>query len=84
MCSHADPASVKAARRFIVECVEHLGLQCLPDVQLMVSELATNAVLHAKSQFDVTLEKVNHNTVRVEVRDFGNGTPRLLTELDRR
>jgi sigma-B regulation protein RsbU (phosphoserine phosphatase) len=73
-----DPASVKAARRFVGEYVEHLGLDCLPNVQLMVSELATNAVLHAKSQFDVTLERVSHSVVRVEVRDFGSGTPRLV------
>jgi phosphoserine phosphatase RsbU/P len=73
-----DRASVKAARRFIGECVEHLGLHCLPSVQLMVSELATNAVLHAKSQFDVTLERMSHDSVRVEVRDFGCGTPRLF------
>ena len=73
-----DPASVRAARRFIVECVELLGLQCLRDVQLMVSELATNAVRHAQSQFDVILERVNQNTVRVEVRDFGQGIPELL------
>lgn len=73
-----DRASVKAARRFIGECVEHLGLHSLPNVQLMVSELATNAVLHAKSQFDVTLERVSHGAVRVEVRDFGSGTPRLV------
>ncbi len=73
-----DRASVKAARRFIGECVEHLGLHCLPSVQLMVSELATNAVLHAQSQFDVTLERMSHDSVRVEVRDFGCGTPRLF------
>jgi phosphoserine phosphatase RsbU/P len=73
-----DRASVKAARRFIGECVEHLGLHCLPNVQLMVSELATNAVLHAKSQFDVTLERVRHGSARVEVRDFGGGTPCLF------
>ena len=72
-----DRSSVKAARRFIGECVEHVGLNCLPNVQLMVSELATNAVLHAKSQFDVTLERVAHGAVRVEVRDFGSGIPRL-------
>lgn len=73
-----DPASVRAARRFIVECVEVLGLQRLPDVQLMVSELATNAVFHAKSQFDVILERVDSKTVRVEVRDFGQGTPTVI------
>ena len=42
-----DPVSVRGARRFIVESVELLGLHRLPDVQLMVSELATNAVVHA-------------------------------------
>ncbi len=80
-----DPASVRAARRFAIECVELLGLQCLRDVQLMVSELATNAVRHARSQFDVTLERVDPDTVRVEVRDFGLGVPRLVScepELD--
>jgi anti-sigma regulatory factor (Ser/Thr protein kinase) len=70
-----DPASVKAARRFIGECVEYVGLQSLPVVQLMVSELAANAVLHAKSPFDVLLERVSHGAVRVEVRDFGHGLP---------
>ena len=45
----------------------------------MVSELATNAVLHAKSQFDVVLEKVDRNTVRVEVRDFGHGVPTVIS-----
>jgi phosphoserine phosphatase RsbU/P len=73
-----DTASVKAARRFIAECVEELGLQRLPDVQLMVSELATNAVLHTGSRFDVTVERLNDTSVRVEVRDFGKGTPRLI------
>lgn len=72
-----DPASIRAARRFIGECVEQLGLQSLPAVQLMVSELATNAVLHAKASFDVILERVSDGMVRVEVRDFGRGTPRL-------
>lgn len=73
-----EAASVKAARRFIVESVELLGLQRVPEVQLMVSELATNAVVHAKSQFDVVIERVDRNTVRVEVRDFGHGAPAVI------
>jgi anti-sigma regulatory factor (Ser/Thr protein kinase) len=72
------PASVRLARRFVAESVELLGLRRLPEVQLMVSELATNAVLHARSQFDVVLEKVDRNTVRVEVRDFGDGVPTVV------
>jgi len=47
-------------------------------VQLLVSELATNAVVHARSCFDVTVEKLACGGARVEVRDFGNGMPRVL------
>jgi anti-sigma regulatory factor (Ser/Thr protein kinase) len=50
----------------------------MPDVQLIVSELATNAVIHSGARFDITVERLNDVTVRVEVRDFGDGTPRLL------
>jgi anti-sigma regulatory factor (Ser/Thr protein kinase) len=66
------------ARRFVAESVELLGLDRLPAVQLMVSELATNVVFHAKSQFDVILERVDRNTARVEVRDFGDGVPSFI------
>jgi anti-sigma regulatory factor (Ser/Thr protein kinase) len=43
-----------------------------------VSELATNAVVHAQSCFDVTVEKLSDGGARVEVRDFGPGTPQVL------
>jgi phosphoserine phosphatase RsbU/P len=70
-------ASVSAARLFISECVEQLGLRAMADVQLMASELTTNAVVHARSRFDVTVERLKDNRARVEVRDFGDGTPQL-------
>jgi anti-sigma regulatory factor (Ser/Thr protein kinase) len=73
-----NPASVKAARHFVEECVELLGLRSLPDIQLMVSELATNAVVHSAAQFDVTIERLNERAARVEVRDFGAGLPQYL------
>jgi phosphoserine phosphatase RsbU/P len=72
------PASVRAARHFIDECVELLGLRSLPDIRLMVSELATNAVLHSDARFDVTVERLDEGTVRVELRDFGPGLPHYL------
>lgn len=73
------PASVRAARHFVDECVELLGLRPLPDVQLMVSELATNAVLHSGARFDVTVERLDERAVRVEVRDFGTGLPQFFS-----
>jgi anti-sigma regulatory factor (Ser/Thr protein kinase) len=72
------PASVKAGRRFIAECVKQLGLHSLPDIQLMVSELSTNAILHSGSEFDITVERVDETGVRIEVRDFGQGVPRFF------
>jgi anti-sigma regulatory factor (Ser/Thr protein kinase) len=73
-----DPSSVGLARRFISECVEQLGLRSLPDAQLMTSELATNAIVHAHSRFDLTVEKLPDGGARIEVRDFGSGTPHVL------
>lgn len=73
------PTSVRAARHFVDECVELLGLRSLPDVQLMVSELATNAVLHSGARFDVTIERLDERAVRVEVRDFGTGLPQYFS-----
>ena len=73
------PASVRAARHFVDGCVELLGLRPLPDVRLMVSELATNAVLHSGARFDVTVERLDERAVRVEVRDFGTGLPQYFS-----
>jgi anti-sigma regulatory factor (Ser/Thr protein kinase)/putative methionine-R-sulfoxide reductase with GAF domain len=73
-----DVESVREARRFVRECVEQLGLERMPDIQLMVSELASNAILHSGSSFDVTVERLDDDAVRVEVRDFGPGTPRMI------
>ena len=71
-----EAVSVGAARRFVAGCVEQLGLGRLSEVQLMVSELATNAVQHSGSRFDVTVERLIDSRVRVEVRDSGPGLPR--------
>jgi anti-sigma regulatory factor (Ser/Thr protein kinase) len=45
----------------------------------MVSELATNAVLHSGARFDVTIERLDERAVRVEVRDFGTGLPQYFS-----
>jgi serine phosphatase RsbU (regulator of sigma subunit)/anti-sigma regulatory factor (Ser/Thr protein kinase) len=70
--------SVRSARVFVAECVGQLGLRRLPEVQLMVSELATNSIKHSCSRFDVTVERLDGVRVRVEVRDFGPGLPELF------
>lgn len=69
-----EPASVAAARRFAVEQVQAGGREQLAaPVALVVSELATNAMLHARSDFVVDVR--TREDVEVGVTDFGPGRP---------
>jgi CheY-like chemotaxis protein len=71
----ADPASVARARRFLRSTLQDWNLDRLvEDGQIVVSELVTNAVMHAKSAPELRLS-LNGATLRVEVRDDGPGTP---------
>jgi anti-sigma regulatory factor (Ser/Thr protein kinase) len=70
-------ASVAAARRFVVEALIAEGVtDALDDAQLLVSELATNAVVHAATDFSVSVH-VAAGRVYVEVRD-GDPAPLSL------
>src|SRR6478736_6684260 len=62
MCLHAiqalppEPASARAARVFVRDRFEEWGLlSLLDDAQLAVTELVTNAVLHAGTPLTVSL-----------------------------
>jgi anti-sigma regulatory factor (Ser/Thr protein kinase) len=68
-----ETSEVIAARRFVSAALQEWG--CDPDdVALLVSELATNAVLHARSDFMVRVE-AGHGRVRVEVFDRNSRLP---------
>jgi anti-sigma regulatory factor (Ser/Thr protein kinase) len=73
-----DPTSVAQARHFVVlrltleECPE----RTVRDAELLVSELATNAVQHARAPFSVALIH-DDRTVTIEVADTGEGEPTL-------
>jgi anti-sigma regulatory factor (Ser/Thr protein kinase) len=43
-------------------------------VNILVSELVTNAITHAKSEADVTV-LLTPTSIRIEVTDTGGGTP---------
>ncbi|MBA3808923.1 MAG: ATP-binding protein [Solirubrobacterales bacterium] len=66
--------SVAEARRFAREALTDVSEETRDAVELMVSELATNCVRHARSDFRITLE-LARGTVRVEARDSGQGQP---------
>ncbi len=70
-----DAASVSAARRFLSDALRSWDA---PDLAWagaqLVSELATNAVLHARTDFRVRLE-LNEGVLRIAVRDASEVGP---------
>lgn len=71
----ADPGSAAAARRFTVDVLRKWGATELVDTAtLLVSELVTNAVLHARSTSDLVLREVE-GRLRVELSDASSAVP---------
>lgn len=69
--------SVSASRRFVAETLESWGYAILGhDVLLAVSELASNAVLHARTPFAVSVSEQD-GTVRVGVEDASTELPEI-------
>lgn len=64
------------ARRLAWELAIQSGFESPEDVVLVTSELATNAVRHAATDYTVTIE-YDPPIVRVEVGDQAPGTPTL-------
>ncbi|WP_205707058.1 ATP-binding protein, partial [Kineococcus vitellinus] len=67
-----DPqaGAVAAARRHVRRQLRELGADALEEAaELGVSELVTNAVLHARTPFTVTVRTTPAGAVRVEVAD---------------
>jgi len=72
----ANPASVGLARRFLLGRLPEGGAYDADALVLMLSELATNAVRHAATEFEVTVRVVGETRqVVVEVTDGAGGYP---------
>ena len=71
-----DPVfeSVRAARRFVITCLKDHDEDTVADGALLVSELATNAVMHAGTRYTVTVVTTG-DCVRVSVADEGVAMP---------
>lgn len=65
-----DPVaeSVRRARRFVTDALEEWGSDAVDDAALLVSELATNAVIHAGTAYTVTVAMII-DVIRVGVAD---------------
>jgi anti-sigma regulatory factor (Ser/Thr protein kinase) len=65
------------ARRLVIETLLAWGYPDLvDDAAVIASELATNAVIHARTDFTVTIARLPGGTVRVAVRDASRNPPR--------
>jgi anti-sigma regulatory factor (Ser/Thr protein kinase) len=72
---------VTAARRFVRDVLSDRPSELVNAAELMASELATNCVRHANTGFEMTIH--SDGQIRVEVRDTGEGRPRLLSPTSR-
>ena len=69
------PDSVAAVRRFVLGSIDGVPHSASDAIVLMASELATNVVRHAGSDYRVDVRRDSH-TVEVRVVDHGGGWPR--------
>ncbi|MGH9043357.1 MAG: ATP-binding protein [Acidimicrobiales bacterium] len=67
-----DRESVTRARHFASSSLGALPISMIEPIMLMVSELATNAFRHARTDFEVAITS-GDSEVRVEVSDRGPG-----------
>jgi anti-sigma regulatory factor (Ser/Thr protein kinase) len=82
----ASPEAGGALRRAIRSLDRWLGPQTADDVELLVTELATNGVKHARTRNGgrITLDaSVEPGLLRVEVRDGGHGFTHTRRRPDR-
>ncbi|HXW38919.1 MAG TPA: ATP-binding protein [Acidimicrobiales bacterium] len=71
-----DVGSVPMARRFAQEVVAGHHHDLVAEVALVTTELAGNAVVHGRSEFDVTVT-ASSRRIRITVADGGHGRPVL-------
>jgi anti-sigma regulatory factor (Ser/Thr protein kinase) len=77
----ADLQAPRSARHFVADVLERWGhsARLLDDAALVVTELATNAVIHAHSPFSVDIRPYA-GSVRLSVRDNSPVAPSLREE----
>ncbi len=71
-------SSVRAARHYAVNVLGDVPDFVAESVAIAVSELATNCVLHADTEFTVDVDRTT-DRIRVEVSDLGGGVPTVRT-----
>lgn len=76
-------AAVSRARSFVGGCILGCPLDLVDDIQLCVSELATNAIQHTPAGHRFLVLVIGTGSaLRIEVHDAGPDTPRLRAPAD--
>jgi len=68
------PEGARAARHFVQAVLDDLDPDICHVVMLLTSELATNAVLHARTDFEVTVAR-GEDALRIAVTDGNTRLP---------
>src|SRR2546421_7359502 len=77
--SFAAPAE---AREFVSSKLQTWGIdEAFPDVELLTSELVTNAIRHAEGDVELSIAHSKGDCVRIEVRDLSERLP-VMRPLD--
>jgi anti-sigma regulatory factor (Ser/Thr protein kinase) len=71
-----DPTAVRAARQFALDNLPGYAPELREMAELLVSELATNAVLHTDDSFTLQVER-DPRMIRISVTDGGDGQPEV-------
>ena len=69
-CYRRDLPEVHEARRYVAELVSAAGSEPNGHLELVTSELVTNAVRYGRGEMEVRVE-VGHGVARIEVYDEG-------------
>jgi anti-sigma regulatory factor (Ser/Thr protein kinase) len=70
----ASSGSVGEARRYVAGLTTDLPTSLQEAIALMVSELSTNALVHASGDFDVDVDRTDGDIV-ISITDHGGGVP---------
>lgn len=74
---HPTLESVAAARHLVVRFLSDQSQAVRDSVEVAVSELATNAVRHARSEFDLEVCVADRN-IRVQIADESHVEPEII------
>jgi anti-sigma regulatory factor (Ser/Thr protein kinase) len=73
----SEPQAVTAARLFVRRVLTDVPPEIRDAAELMTSELTTNCVRHAGTEFEVTVD--SREPIHIAVSDTGAGDPQVLS-----